>query len=234
MISSAVSRPKSVVCLSAGLDSTVNLYMALQTSDVVMTLTFDYGQKAATQEIASSKAFAEKLNLPHQVIHLPWLKNFGESALTSDTESIPTAGAVALDNLSISKKTAKSVWVPNRNGIFLNIAAGLAEGLKADYVIPGFNLEEATTFPDNSEDFMNSLDQAFSFSTAHQVKVKCFTVKMNKSEIVQAGLKLNVPFEMIWPCYFAGDRWCGECESCQRAQRAFRLHNVPAIKLFLK
>lgn len=227
-------RPKSVVCLSAGLDSTVNLFMALETTDVVMTLTFDYGQKAAAKEIALSKALAKKLNLPHELIHLPWLKNFGGSALTSDQESIPTAGAVSLDSLSVSKETAKSVWVPNRNGIFLNIAAGLAESLKADYVIPGFNLEEATTFPDNSEEFMNSLDQSFSYSTANQVKVKCFTVKMNKSEIVQAGLKLNVPFDMIWPCYFAGDSWCGDCESCQRAKRAFHLHHVPALEKFKK
>ena len=51
------------------------------------------------------------------------------------------------------------------NGIFLNIAAGFAEALSAQAVLPGFNKEEAATFPDNSVDFLESLNHSFSFST---------------------------------------------------------------------
>lgn len=223
---------KSVVCLSAGLDSTVNLYAAHKTSEVIQAITFDYGQKAAAKEVSCSAAIAAKLNIPHKVIELPWLKDLGESSLTSNKQQIPIGDEVSLNNHKKSLATAKAVWVPNRNGIFLNIAAGIAESLKADFVIPGFNIEEASTFPDNSEGFMKSLDLAFSFSTANKVRVHSYTVALSKGEIVSAGKSLAVPFEMIWPCYFAKSKWCGECESCQRAKRAFSLNQISVDRLF--
>lgn len=223
---------KSVVCLSAGLDSTVNLYAANAKTEVVQTVTFNYGQKAAEKEIACSKALSAKLKIPHKVIDLPWFKDLGESSLTSNKQPIPIGDDVAIDNHKKSLASAKAVWVPNRNGIFLNIAAGVAESLKADFVVPGFNLEEALTFPDNSEGFMKSLDLSLAFSTANKVKVHCYTVALSKSEIVNVGRSLDVPFEMIWPCYFAKNKWCGECESCQRAKRALNINQVPVTHLF--
>lgn len=223
---------KSVVCLSAGLDSTVNLYAANKMTEVVCAVTFNYGQKAAEKEIAASKALTAKLKIPHKVIDLPWFKDLGESSLTSNKQQIPIGDDVSIDDHKRSVASAKAVWVPNRNGIFLNIAAGIAESLKADLVVPGFNLEEASTFPDNSQGFMKSLDIAFAFSTANKVKVHCYTVSLQKSEIVSAGKNLEVPFEMIWPCYFAKPKWCGECESCKRAKRAFSVNQVAVSHLF--
>lgn len=223
---------KSVVCLSAGLDSTVNLYAARKMTTVSQAVTFNYGQKAAVKEIACAQAICKKLNIPHKVIDLPWFKDLGESSLTSNKQAVPIGDDVGIDNHKKSIETAKAVWVPNRNGIFLNIAAGIAESLKADLVVPGFNLEEASTFPDNSEGFMKALDTSLSFSTANKVHVHCYTVNLSKVEIVRAGMSLEVPFDMIWPCYFARDRWCGECESCQRAKRAFSVNQVLVSHLF--
>lgn len=223
---------KSVVCLSAGLDSTVNLYAATKSTTVVQAVTFNYGQKAAKKEIESAVKICKNLSIPHTVLELQWFKNLGESSLTSDKQVVPTGDDVGIDNLKKSTQSAKAVWVPNRNGIFLNIAAGIAESLKADLVIPGFNLEEASTFPDNSEGFMKALNTSFSFSTANKVQVHCYTVALSKIEIVRAGMSLEVPFDMIWPCYFARDKWCGECESCQRAKRAFSVNQVVVSHLF--
>lgn len=223
---------KSVVCLSAGLDSTVNLYAAHKMTEVVQTVTFNYGQKAAKKEIAAAAEISKKLNIPHKIIELPWFKDLGQSSLTSDKQNIPIGDEVSIDNHKKSQVTAKAVWVPNRNGIFLNIAAGIAESLKADLVVPGFNLEEASTFPDNSDGFMKSLDASLSFSTANKVKVHCYTVSFTKIQIVSVGMSMDVPFEMIWPCYFAKDKWCSVCESCQRAKRALTFNKVPVTHLF--
>ena len=141
-------------------------------------------------------------------------------------QKIPTGREVSIDDMERSTETMKAVWVPNRNGILLNIAAGFAEGLDASFVIPGFNVEEAATFPDNSQDYMNALDEAFSFSTRNRVKVKCFSTAMNKTQIVTEAAKLEVPLKDLWPCYFAEEKWCGECESCQRFSRAIRESGV--------
>lgn len=223
---------KSLVLLSAGLDSTVNFFLAYKKTQVKQTLTFNYGQRAAEKEIQHAQKISSYLKVPHRVIDLPWLKDMSGSSLTNETFSIPTGSDVSIDDLKTSIETAKSVWVPNRNGVFLNIAASIAEALQLDEIVPGFNLEEAQTFPDNTQDFILASTEAFKFSTQNQVKVNCYTIKMNKTEIVKEALKEQVPLELIWPCYFNGERWCGECESCQRTRRALSANNVKTEGLF--
>ena len=213
---------KTVVLLSGGLDSAVNLFQAHRESQVVLALTFDYGQRAAPKEVESAKYLCRLLKVPHRVISLPWIKDFGHSALIDDQLLVPQGKNVSIDDYDQSVKTAASVWVPNRNGIFLNIAAGFAEALGADAVVPGFNKEEAATFPDNSAEFLEALNHSFSFSTAIKVRTKCFTTSFDKTKIVEIGKSLGVPFDHLWPCYLAGEHWCGQCESCLRFQRAMK------------
>jgi 7-cyano-7-deazaguanine synthase len=225
-------KSKAVVLLSSGLDSSVNLFEAVKAHAVVMALTFNYGQKAGPAEIRSAGRLSDFVKVPHKVIELPFFRDFNRSSLIVKAEKVPTGDAVKINDMKTSQETAKSVWVPNRNGILLNIAAGFAEALGAEYVIPGFNLEEAQTFPDNTEDYMGALSNSFSYSTANKVKVKCFTSSMNKTEIVKKGQELGLPFEMIWPCYFTGDKWCGQCESCQRSKNAMKKAGINADKFF--
>jgi 7-cyano-7-deazaguanine synthase len=217
---------KSVVLLSAGMDSTVNLYEASREGEVVLALSFDYGQRAARPEIESAKKIASLLKVPHRELKLPFFADFGTSSLVDRNKSIPVGAEVSINDQEVSKKSAKSVWVPNRNGIFLNIAAGFAKALNADFIIPGFNKEEASTFPDNSRDFMDQSTKAFSFSTSNRVQVRCSTVNLDKTEIVRKGQALGVNWTMIWPCYLAEATWCGRCESCQRAQRAWGANGI--------
>lgn len=205
-----------IVLLSGGLDSTVNLFAAAAAGPVKLALTFDYGQRAAESEIRQSRLLCQHLDITHHVIELQWLRQITRTSLVNRAANVPVGEAVGIHDLQKSFETAKAVWVPNRNGVFLNIAASFAESMGADYIVPGFNKEEAATFPDNTPEFMSALDHSFSFSTASGVKVKCFTEHMNKAEIVRLGMQLGVPFELVWPCYFEGDEICGQCESCQR------------------
>jgi len=213
---------KAVVLLSSGLDSSVNLFKAHRELHVIRALTFNYGQRAAKKEIACSQNLCQMLGIEHQVVPLEWLGHVTKTSLVNVAHDVPVGAAVSIDDYDQSMTTAKAVWVPNRNGIFLNVAAGIAEALGADYIIPGFNAEEAVTFPDNSQDFLTATDVALSFSTANHVKTLCYTTDMNKSQIVQLGRELSVPFELLWPCYFSEDKWCGQCESCQRFNRAMK------------
>ena len=224
----------SVVLLSGGLDSTVNFYAAMAEGMVRLALTFDYGQKAAQKEIASAREITKEYGVEHKVVELPWFKTLGQSALNQPDRTIPTGKSVSIDNIDISQTTAKAVWVPNRNGLFLNIAACYAESYKADTIVPGFNREEAVTFPDNSLDFIRATRKTFSFSTANKVDIQCYTISMGKTEIVELGKKMHVPFHKIWPCYQDLEKWCGVCESCQRSKRAFRAAKVDHVGFFLK
>ncbi len=223
-----------VVLLSAGMDSSVNFYKAMQEGEILLALTFNYGQRAALKEIERARAICDKFKVPHRVIDIPFVKEFGKSSLTDTRLMVPVSNEVRIDDFENSKKTAQSVWVPNRNGIFLNIAAGFAEALGAQFIIPGFNKEEATTFPDNSVDFIKVTEESFTFSTSNSVKIKCWTQDLNKSEIVKLGQQLQVDWSLIWPCYFMNEKWCGQCESCLRSKRAFRSGGVEISQYFQK
>ena len=142
---------KSLVLLSAGLDSTLSLLKAKEESTVKIALTFDYGQRARQKETGQAAKIASHLGIAHQVIKLSFFQGFTYNALTNKDLKLPEIKAEDLDNLDVTQETAKAVWVPNRNGIFLNIAAGIAETNGYSFMYVGFNAEEAATFPDNSK-----------------------------------------------------------------------------------
>lgn len=217
---------KSLVLLSSGLDSTVSLYLAKKESEVLLALTFDYGQRAAKREVDYSKRLCEKLDIAHKIIDIKWFSDFTNTSLVNEEAAVPVNAQVDIDSSDVSNETAKAVWVPNRNGIFLNIAAGFAEGLGADCIVPGFNAEEAQTFPDNSQDYAQALEKAFEYSTANGIKVWSPTVSWDKTEIVKRAKEFEVDFEALWPCYFADEYWCGQCESCRRLTRAMEANEI--------
>lgn len=217
---------KSVVLLSSGLDSTVNLFLAHKITNVKLVITFDYGQRSLLREVEHSQKICSSLELPHQIIQLPWMKELSQSSLTNKNLSLPVGDEVLIDDFATSEKTAKSVWVANRNGLFINIASAYAETLDAKWVIPGFNKEEATTFPDNSMEFVQAINKSLYYSTANHVGVHSYTMNMNKTEIVSVALNERIPFTLMWPCYQNDSKWCGLCESCQRMKRALIANRV--------
>lgn len=224
---------KIVALLSSGLDSTVNLFEARKHKhEIILALTFDYGQRAAAKEIECAAKLSKYLNIPHKVIQVPWFKDFNKSSLIVEHEAVPMGKDISIDSLETSQQTAKSVWVPNRNGIFINIAAAYAEALGANSVLPGFNAEEAATFPDNSKEFLAQITNSLFYSTSNHVTVGCYTAHLKKPDLVRLGQGIKVPWELTWPCYFAGEKWCGQCESCQRARRAFESAKVNVAHLF--
>lgn len=210
----------SIVLLSGGLDSAVSLAQALREGEVKLCLTFDYGQRAATREAAASSALAGHYSLDHRVIELPFLRSITSTSLVNRNEDVPEPGEGDLDSCEKSAESAKAVWVPNRNGIFINIAAGFAESMGAGQVVTGFNAEEAKTFPDNSAAYLQAASQALFYSTLSGVRVLSYTMMLDKAGIVKLGRRLGVPLGIVWPCYFGGEELCGRCESCKRYLRA--------------
>lgn len=213
----------SIVLLSGGLDSTVSLSQALREGGVKLCLTFDYGQRARLREIESSARIANYYKLRHRVITLPFLAEITFTSLVNTEEKVPEPDAKDLDHSGKMDGTARAVWVPNRNGLFINIAAAFAESMGCSHVVTGFNAEEARTFPDNSRDYLLAVNSALSFSTLNGVRVVSYTQMLDKVEIVKLGKRLGSPLELVWPCYFGGEKLCGRCESCLRYMRAVKL-----------
>jgi 7-cyano-7-deazaguanine synthase len=207
--------------LSGGLDSTVALALALEQGPVRLALTIDYGQRAAVRETERARRLADWFRVEHRVVELPFFAQLPAGALLDRGAELPRPGRAAIDRGgSEVVESAARVWVPNRNGVFVEVAAAFAEALGAARVIVGFNREEAATFPDNSAGYMVALNEALRFSTRGAVRVESPTAALDKLEIVRAALARRVPLDLVWPCYEGGEKPCGACESCQRFRRA--------------
>jgi 7-cyano-7-deazaguanine synthase len=194
--------------------------MVRRSLPVALALTFDYGQRAARPEIAAAQKFCARWDIPHRIISIPWLGEVSSSALTNQGCAMPHLSTADLDSLPAITASAEKVWVPNRNGVFLNIAAAIAEAQKISWLVVGFNREEATTFPDNSTEYVEALNRALYFSTMGHVGVISPTQAMVKRDIVAWGRAHDVLLNDVWPCYEGHDAWCRRCESCLRFLRA--------------
>jgi 7-cyano-7-deazaguanine synthase len=205
-------KKRAIALLSGGLDSSVAFALARESHDVILALTFDYGQHARAREIEAARALCASLDVPHQVIELPWLASATEI-------EIPNTSADELDDKMKSLERARRAWVPNRNGLFANVAACFADAKGAGAIVMGLNAEEGEIFPDNTLDFAKALNECFKFSTqVHPVLVSP-TAEMMKHEIAEQAYRMKLL--SFWSCYRSEERMCGRCESCVRTIRAF-------------
>lgn len=205
---------KSIILLSGGLDSVVSLGLCKEKYNVTLALTFDYGQKSAKQEIEASKNICDYYKIQHKVINLDWLKEITHCALVSDAE-VPEG----------IQETSSAVWVPNRNGLFLNIAASFADGEDYDYILIGANKEEGQTFPDNTKEFIARINSEFEYSTSKHPKVIAPLINSDKNAIVKQAIENSIPLQLVRSCYKGTQKHCGVCESCTRLKNALLANN---------
>ena len=157
-------------------------------------------------EISASKKICKALHIKHKVVKIPFFKEFKKLVLLQSRQRV---NAKKLNTL-------KDVWVPNRNGLFINIAACYAEYYGADLIITGFNREEATQFPDNKPQFIAAINHSLMFSTLKKVKVISYVSNYTKKQIYKIGLRYKAPLQHIYSCYLGGKKMCGKCASCRR------------------
>lgn len=203
---------KAIILLSGGLDSLVSLGLLRDKYESMLALTFDYGQKSVMQEISASKKICEHYKINHEIIKLDWLKNITKTALVAD-EKVP-------ENITDYTDSMKAVWVPNRNGLFLNIAASYCDANGFEDIIIGANREEGATFPDNTPEFINRITAEFEYSTLVKPQVKVPLINYDKTETVKLALDNKIPLELVMSCYNGSGKHCGRCESCVRLKNA--------------
>jgi len=207
--------------LSGGLDSGVSLglWLAQPGNQVSRCLTFDYGQRSVEPESRAASRLASRYGLEWQRIELPWLREAGQQSGSALLAGDLPGGSEAVPG---DQDSAAAVWVPARNVAFLAIAASLAEANGDSVILTGFNREEAETFPDNSEAFVQAMDAVLHLGTRESVRVCSPTLEYSKLEIAQRAQDLGLAAGDFWSCYDGGDTPCGRCESCLRSARAWR------------
>jgi 7-cyano-7-deazaguanine synthase len=213
----AEAKLRSIALVSGGLDSVVSLARAVKERRVESVMFFDYGQRARESERVSSMNAANFYGLPFEDVDIRWLETLSPAGMQSGATR-------SRDNDALT--SLEDVWIPNRNGVFLNVAAAYAERYRCDTIVTGFNREEAEEFPDNSAEYVQRVNRALEMSTRSGVRVESFTIDLDKPAILRLGLELKAPLSIIWSCYRSDERMCGRCASCTRLRAA--LATLPA------
>jgi 7-cyano-7-deazaguanine synthase len=210
----------AVILLSGGLDSALNLALASEEKKATLALTLRYGQRAEEPELAAARALARYYGAEWKAVDMRWLGEVNPTSLTRANQALPRLELNELDRMDLATPSMKAVWVANRNGVFLNVAAAFAEAVGENEVLVGFNKEEAATFPDNSSSYIEAVNKALSFSTLNGVRVASYTTEWDKTRILKEAVALGLPLDLVWSCYEAGPGRCWKCESCKRSERA--------------
>lgn len=211
---------KAVVLLSGGLDSATVLYSAIASGDECYALSFDYQQRHQ-RELDSAITIAKSAGvIDHKIVTFD-LRSWGGSALTDDKIDLPQDRSLfqMSENIPVT-------YVPARNTIFLSFALAYAETINAGRVYIGVNALDYSGYPDCRPDYIQAMQEVFRLGTKQGREgepITIFTplIDLKKTEIIQLGNKLGVPWEKTWSCYAGKELACGVCDSCQLRLAAF-------------
>ncbi len=206
---------KAVCILSGGMDSTCASYIAKNEGYDIIAVHFNYGQRTEKKELEAFRSVCESLEIKNKYeIDIPFFTQIGASALTDSSIDVPVDGV---------KPGVPVTYVPFRNGIFLSIAAAVAEKERAEAIYIGVVEEDSSGYPDCTNSFINQIKNAINEGTKESthITIKTPLVKLHKNEIVKKAIELNVPLELTWSCYKNENEACGVCDSCRLRLNGF-------------
>jgi len=213
---------KRAVCvISGGMDSALAAYKAKAEGYEIIALHFDYGQRTEERERDSFYKIAGSLGVKVPVvIDLPFFTKIGGSALTDSKIEVPTGG--------VEEGIVPVTYVPFRNGIFLSIAASVAEKEGAEAIYIGVVEEDSSGYPDCTDEYITDMERAINQGTRKEthIKIKTPLVHLKKEDIVSESVRMGVPLEYTWSCYKNSERACGVCDSCRLRLKGFEKAGV--------
>jgi 7-cyano-7-deazaguanine synthase len=222
------AKPKAVLLLSGGLDSTTTLAIAQCQGFDVHALTFSYGQRHQV-EIDAAKRIAARFGVRHHLLVPIDLRLFGGSALTSD---LPVPKARDVDEIG---QGIPVTYVPARNTIFLSYALAWAEVLESSDIFIGVNALDYSGYPDCRPEYIEAYQHMADLATKAGVEgrqrltIHTPLIHLTKAEIIRKGLELGVDYRLTVTCYDpspTGDA-CGQCDACLLRRKGFEDNGIP-------
>lgn len=181
--------------MSGGMDSTINLGLFCRHKDFnIECLSFDYGQRHK-KELEAAKKIAKSYGLKHEIIKANY---FEGCALVGDEilEDGPSETAI----------------VPNRNMVFLSIAAAYAVQKGAKFISWSVVKDDADIFQDCRSEFLKNINNTLRRTTG--VTVLAPFIAKTKIQIVKEAKDHGIDFSQSWSCYKGGEKPCGVCGAC--------------------
>jgi len=211
-----MKKNRAICIISGGMDSALSATIAKKEGFEIIALHFNYGQKTQQKELECFNKIADNLKVEQKyIIDLDFFKQIGATALIDENLDIPTSGL---------KPGVPITYVPYRNGIFLSIAAAIAQKHEANAIFIGVVEEDSSGYPDCRESFINSIEHSINLGLRDNSNITIQTplIHLSKAQIVQKSLELGVKLEHTWSCYKNQDKACGVCDSCRLRLKGFK------------
>jgi 7-cyano-7-deazaguanine synthase len=212
-----MTRPRTAVLLSAGLDSAVLAAAESREADVhpiyvSAGLAWERYERAALDTLLAAPPFAGRL-APLALL------TFTVSDLYPATHWALRGTPPAFDTPD------EDVYLTGRNVALLSKA-----GIHcAQHHIRRIALGPlaGNPFPDATPQFFNMMARALSLGLAYEITVDAPFASMHKEDVIRLGLRLDVPLELTLSCMNPQDRHhCGLCSKCRERRDAFRAAGV--------
>ena len=223
-----MSDKKAIVLSSGGIDSTTAMAIAKAENYAIYSLTFNYGQRHAS-ELEAARKVAECFAVEkHLVIDMD-LRSIGGSALTDNIEVPKNRRHDAiLSGIPVT-------YVPARNTIFLSYALAWAETLQASDIFIGVNAVDYSGYPDCRPEFIAAYERLANLAVKATVegrmvvKIRAPLIAMTKAEIIRTGITLGVDYSLTHSCYDPpqAGKACGLCDSCHFRRKGFQEAGIP-------
>ncbi len=205
-----------VAIVSGGLDSVTLLHhLVKQEKRNPAVITFLYGQKHH-KEVDFARRQVALLGLKtHLVLDLNLLQPlFAHSALVDENTAVP-------DILDVMGDPQPTTYVPNRNMIFLALAAAYAETNGVGDIYYGAQRHDIYGYWDTTPDFLARLNQVYQLNRKTPLAIHAPFVEQSKTDLVRLGLELEIDYSQTWSCYVGGEKACGRCPTCTERLKAF-------------
>ena len=193
---------KVVVPISGGMDSTVILHQAVEKfgRDNVFRLSYDYGQRHK-KELELAEYHVNRLKIKEwQTIDTTFIRKLAPtSSLTNNDIETP-------DIREVAGEAQPKSYVPNRNMIFLSIAASYAEAVGAGAIYHGATkIDSLAGYWDASPEFLPTINEVLSLNRETKIIIEAPLINMDKADIVREGVRLSVMFSKTYTCYSGDD-----------------------------
>jgi 7-cyano-7-deazaguanine synthase len=201
---------EAVLALSGGPDSSTMLEWALDQGIEPRPVNFDQGLDHSEAELKAAQDIASEHDLSLEVFDVSEIVSMlGASSIMIHSEA---------HNLRFG------------SAILLSISVCHAVEQNIPHVLVATHDDDAQESLEYSPQFHEPMQEAIEVATsgeadlpeAETIQIHAPFSHMSKSEVLDVGSGLGVPFERTWSCIVGEKTQCGGCGACSARQQAFK------------
>lgn len=203
---------EAIVLLSAGLDSTVALYLANSLGFRSIALEFEHSYATAKPSVESQRV--------------------NEICAVAEVELYRIHYPTARD-IKVNETSAAPQRIQESNQVYYGLAAALAISLNVRHIISGQIKDDWTACeaPECSPEYFKMLNDSLRIAYGSKAPfIHTPFIHLSKTEVAILGKLLSVPLDLTWSCNHSNAQPCLRCGQCIDRERALREMEIELVQ----